>query len=135
MLEAQVANLGMTDQIIFLGAVRDINALYASSHLFCLPSRWEGFPNALAEAFSYGLPVVGFDECAGVCDLIDHEKNGLLASGNGNAASLAEALRRMMGDADLRARMGNAGLASMKSYVPKVIFDKWDKLAKEVSDQ
>lgn len=125
--------LGIEQAVEFPGAVKDIGKLYASAHLFCLPSRYEGFPNALAEALSHGIPSVGFSGCAGVADLIQDNVSGLLAAGNDNAESLADALDALMQDDDMRARMGKSAAASMQAYQPKKIFDQWESFLKETA--
>ena len=66
------------------GAVTDVAAEYAAADLFCLPSRWEGFPNTVAEALAHGLPAVAYEGCAGTGDLVEPGENGLLAAGNGD---------------------------------------------------
>lgn len=125
-LESFIATHGLSDRIKLLGAVRDVPALYAASHLFCLPARWEGFPNALAEALAHGLPSVGYDDCGGVRDLIQHGRNGLLAAGNGNKHSLRDALGALMADARLRRNMGQNAVASVQAYEPAKIFAMWN---------
>ena len=126
-LEKSIAQHGLASRIKLTGATGDVERTYSQAHLFCLPSRWEGFPNALAEALSHGLPAIGFAECAGVRDLIRDGETGFLAQGNGDAATLTEALRRAMRDADLRGRMGQAAGESMRAYAPEKIFDSWEK--------
>lgn len=128
-----ISRLGLESRVTLAGAVNDVGALYCASHIFCLPSRWEGFPNALAEAMSHGLPAVGFADCAGVRDLIEHQKNGLLAEGNGDPSSLEFCLRVLMKDADMRERMGAAGILAMRNYTPQRIFDCWEHLFKKVA--
>lgn len=54
----QVQNLGMMDKVIFLGNREDINHWYQAMDVFCLPSRFEGFPITLIEAMAAGLPCV-----------------------------------------------------------------------------
>ena len=51
-----------------------------AAHLFALPSRFEGFPNALAEAVAYGLPAVAYRGVSGVEELVVDGRNGLLAN-------------------------------------------------------
>lgn len=58
---------------------------YASADVFAFPSYTETFGQAVLEAMSCGLPVVGLLS-EGVCDLVDHEKTGLLL----NIQQLAE---------------------------------------------
>ena len=125
-IEVCLSGLDHADQIKFLGRISDTEALYLNAHLFCLPSRWEGFPNALAEALSHGLPAVGYKDCAGTADLIVDGECGVLAAGNGDVTSLEAALRSLMADDALRARMGQAAVQHMKQYSPEHVFDLWE---------
>jgi glycosyltransferase involved in cell wall biosynthesis len=113
------------------GTTSDVGAGYAGANLFCLPSRWEGFPNALAEALAHGLPSVGFEECAGVPDLIEAGVSGLLATGNNSARSLADALSALMPAHALRSEMGIRAQRSMERYLPSVCFDRWEAVLRE----
>mgnify|MGYP003391880800 CR=1 FL=1 len=133
-VRALAARAGLQDKVVFMGAVKDVAALYAESHLFCLPSRWEGFPNALAEALSYGLPGVGFAGCDGVNVLIHHLENGLLATGNDNLQTLQAMLAAAMEDDNARAAMGTKAIQSVRSYQPRAIFDQWEKFLKAARD-
>lgn len=123
---ARIKEFDLTDRVDLLGEVKDVETLYKNSHLYCLPSRWEGFPNSLAEALAHGLPAVGFNECGGVRDLIVDGHNGLLAHGNNNEESLKETLSYMMGDQVDRATMGKYAVESVKPYKPSEVLKKWE---------
>ena len=60
-VNADIARLGLAGRITLLGAVAcdEVAPLYASAHLFVLPSRFEGYGMAYTEAIAHGLPVVG----------------------------------------------------------------------------
>jgi glycosyltransferase involved in cell wall biosynthesis len=60
-LQAQTAILGLADNVKFLGPCEDAFPILAMSDAFCLPSRSEGFSNALIEAMAAGLPCVATD--------------------------------------------------------------------------
>ncbi|PKR54589.1 glycosyltransferase family 4 protein [Thalassospira marina] len=125
-LETMVQKKELEHRIFLPGPTPDVNRAYESAHLFCLSSRWEGFPNALAEAQAHGLPVVGFSDCAGVNELIQHGETGLLATGNGESANLAVTLSNLMTDAKMRREMGNRGRKAVASFAPNLIIDQWE---------
>jgi glycosyltransferase involved in cell wall biosynthesis len=117
------------DQVSFPGNTTNINELYRSSEIYCIPSRWEGFPNALAEALSYGLPSVGFKESAGVNLLISHNENGILAEGNNNLKSLERSLLALIVSKKLRYRLKTNTMKTISSFDPNMIEKEWEKLA------
>ncbi|MDO8264190.1 MAG: glycosyltransferase family 4 protein [Gallionella sp.] len=125
-LKSLVENFGLENRVTFLGAVSDVGPLYLGSHLFCLSSRWEGFPNALAEAMAYGLPAVGFADCAGVNELIVPGETGLLAAAG--SENLANVLAELMSDDDRRRRMGGAAKEAVVTFAPTEVFDRWEEL-------
>jgi glycosyltransferase involved in cell wall biosynthesis len=131
-LEAQVSRLpGLKGRVSLPGAIREVEREYVAAHLFCLSSRWEGFPNALAEALAHGLPAVGFAGCDGVPDLIEPGQNGALAAGNGDAAGLADALAPLMADTAKRASLGSNAVASVVGYRLEEIVRLWEKVLRE----
>ena len=120
-------------RILFYPATKDVNHFYINSHLFCLPSEWEGFPNVVAEAMAHGLPVIGFSDCSGVNQLVNSGETGLLASGNADPNSLANALVSLMSDGGLRSKMGSNGAIAIKKYSPKNILNQWEVALKKVA--
>lgn len=125
-IQKHVSEMGLHERIRFTGPVDDVESELASAHIFCLPSAWEGFPNALAEAMAQGLPSIGYESCDGVNGLIDHNQNGLLV------ADLSEGLSLLMGDSGLRAKMGQNAVSTMKQFEPSPIFDKWEVVFRQV---
>lgn len=69
--------LNLQDNIIFHEHVKNVKEVYQSADVFCLPSIYEGFPNAICEAMACGIPVLA----SNVCDiplLIEDRVNGFL---------------------------------------------------------
>ena len=90
----RIEALAMSEKVI-LESVKFTNELtdyYLDADIFCLPSRWEGFPNVVGEALAHGLPVVGFADCAGIKSLVKNFATGVIAEGNDNEVLLSEAL-------------------------------------------
>jgi len=75
----------------------------------CFPSLWENFPNACLEAMALGAAVVG-SNAGGMAEQIEDGTSGLLFEA-GDEASLADALRRVLTDAQLRERLRSAAPA------------------------
>ena len=131
-LEAEAASCGVADRVRLLGRQADIWSVYAAADVFALPSRFEGFPNALLEAMAAGLPVVAADCPAGPREIIRHERDGLLIPTE-DANALGRALSRLMSDADLRARLAAGAVSVVDRYRPDAIQRRWDALISEVS--
>lgn len=60
-LVAALERYGLTDRFRLLGARKDIPAVLCGLDVVCVPSVYEGFPNALAEAMTVGLPCIATD--------------------------------------------------------------------------
>jgi glycosyltransferase involved in cell wall biosynthesis len=110
-LDAGIARHGLGDRIAVLGAVspQRLAALYAEADLFVLASHFEGYGMAYAEAVAHGLPVIGTSAGA-IPDTVPSDA-GLLVD-PGDSFALAKALRRVIGDADLRRRLASAARAA-----------------------
>jgi glycosyltransferase involved in cell wall biosynthesis len=92
----------------------ELVGLYERAAVVACPSRREGFGVVCAEAMAYGRPVVAGD-VGGLRDLVVHEETGLLVE-PGDVAGLRAALERLLGDADLRRRFGEAGRARISEH-------------------
>ena len=105
-LEREADELGVRERILFLGHRADVPALLAASDAFVLPSLFEGTPLSLLEAMAAGKPVVA-SAIPGTDELVVNDETGLLVPVR-DADALAQALRRIVADPDLRARLGAA---------------------------
>lgn len=99
-LEAQAAELGVTERVRFLGRREDVPQLLAACDVFALPSLYEGSSLAVLEAMAARITVVS-SAIGGTEELIDDGRSGLLVP-PGDAPALAAALRRALGDPQLR---------------------------------
>lgn len=99
----------------------DMQRLFPSAHVVCLPSYREGLPKVLLEAAASGRPIVAAD-VPGCREIVCHGNNGLLVPPR-NAAALAQALRQLIDAPSLRARMGQASrkMAEAEFSVDRVI--------------
>jgi glycosyltransferase involved in cell wall biosynthesis len=84
----------------------ELGPYYRRAAVVAVPSRREGYGVVCAEAMAHGKPVVA-SAVGGLLDLVRHNETGLLVP-PGDEAALREALRWLLGDADLRRRLGEA---------------------------
>src|SRR6185436_2068004 len=95
---------GFAESVDFIGEVSDVPSVLVRADIYVQPSFQEGLPNSVLEAMAMGLPIVA-TRISGNEDVVVHEENGLLVPA-GDAEALAAALRRLMNDPLLAARMG-----------------------------
>jgi mannosyltransferase len=76
-LKARIAELGLTDRILFVGEHTDIERWYQAMDLFVAPQRWEGFGLTPLEAMACGVPVVATNVGA-FSELIENNVTGMV---------------------------------------------------------
>ncbi|MBL8417247.1 MAG: glycosyltransferase family 4 protein [Dechloromonas sp.] len=106
-LIAQVAELGLQDRVHLVGNHPDVVPWMQALDVFVLPSYAnEGVPQALMQAMACGLPCITTDIGA-IPELAQHEATALVVPPQ-DVAALDLALNRLLGDAQLRQRLGQA---------------------------
>lgn len=129
-LQSQVKQFKLEDRVFFNGFTKKPIDEMKKSDVFLFPSKYEGFPLALTEAMSVGLPSIGFQTCSGVNELIENNVNGFLVN---NEKELQESLERLLLSKDLREQLGTNAHQMVKKYNENYISDKWIDLISEVS--
>ena len=94
--------LGIADRVQFLGAVDDVAGLWGAADLCVHSSLTEGLPNAVLEAMTAGVPVVGTD-IPGMREALGDER---FLVGIGDASALADRILAFAGDRAERSRVG-----------------------------
>lgn len=125
-LVEQVQRLGLSGRVHLPGRAGNVGEWYSRADLYVMSSRFEGFPNTLAEAMAYGCAAVSYDCDTGPRDIIRHELDGLLVSPVGDVAALTLALDRLMGNADERDGMGIRAQEIRVRYSLSAVLGKWD---------
>ena len=110
-----VRRLDLEGHVFFLRAQSSLDALFALSDVFYLPSRLDPFPNVALDALRAGRAVVCFDRATGVVDALCDAPGRKAAVGAAVAycdvQAAAEALVRMFKPAEAKRALGNAVLA------------------------
>jgi phosphatidylinositol alpha-1,6-mannosyltransferase len=130
-LVALAGSLGVADRVHFLGPVADaeLPSLYRGAEVYLGLSRRlgidvEGFGISMVEASGCGVPVVG-GRSGGVPDAVRDGETGILVDPE-SADAAAEATGRLLADAGLARRLGEAGRAAVESYY------NWDRVARDL---
>jgi len=86
----------------------------------------------LSWLYAAGRAVLSFDDCAGIAEIVESGKNGVLVSGSPareeRVEALANGLRRMMADPELCDRLGRAGPAGVTRFGLDAVLDRWEEV-------
>ncbi len=107
-MRKSAAEHGVSDRVLLTGWQQDARSLLSGFDIFVLPSLYEGFPFAVLEAMAAGLPSVVSD-VDGVGEAVIDGQTGLLCRPN-DADQWLEQLQTCIRDADIRSRLGDAGV-------------------------
>jgi glycosyltransferase involved in cell wall biosynthesis len=129
-LRRQAEELGIADSAHLMGFTNHLHEELADSALYVMSSRKEGFPMVLLEAMSAGLPVVSFDCPTGPRDIIREGVDGFVVP-DGDGEALAQAMSRLMDDAEMRKAFGAAAVEGAARYDLGTIAHRWEELLAE----
>ena len=119
LLEARAEREDLRDRVRFLGFVnqRQLPKVYAAADFLVLPSDYEPFGVVVNEAFSCGLPAIVSEACGSAGDLVRDGETGYVVP-VGAVDVLAERLRTLAADAELRGEMAQRARAKMTQWGP-----------------
>ena len=126
-LDKLVRQRGLSDRVHFVGHVEGTRKwdLFREAKLFVLPSQSENFGVAVLEAMSVGCPVIVTSE-VGLSSSVRETGAGLVIQAHPDA--IANAINRLMANADMRHQMGEAGRRAAKELF------SWDAIAHETEN-
>jgi glycosyltransferase involved in cell wall biosynthesis len=106
-LQTLIRDLNLSARFHFVGGVANLREYLSTADIFVLPSRSEGFSNAIVEAMAASLPVVATD-VGGNAEAVTEGVNGLIVPSEDHEA-LAAAISRLLSDPSKAREMGAAG--------------------------
>jgi glycosyltransferase involved in cell wall biosynthesis len=106
-LQTLVRDLDLSDRFRFDGGVTDLRQHLAAADIFVLPSRSEGFSNAIVEAMAASLPVVATN-VGGNAEAVNDGISGFLVPSE-DPGALSAAILRLLSDPSQAGAMGAAG--------------------------
>jgi glycosyltransferase involved in cell wall biosynthesis len=126
-LERLIAERGLGGVVELRPSTARLGEAMADAAVYALSSRLEGFAMVVVEAMSKGMAVVAFDCPTGPAEIITDGRNGLLVAPE-DVRALSAALLRVVGDAELRRRLGAAALETARDYDIGAIGARWEAL-------
>jgi phosphatidylinositol alpha-mannosyltransferase len=125
-LENLTKKLHITDNVRFLGfiAEEDKHRMYRSCKICVVPSRWDCQPISILEAIAFGKPVIA--STASNPEVLEIGKCGLLFNSE-DSNDLADKIKILLGDKNLRQDLGRNGKKISKDY-------DWDVIASKFFD-
>jgi glycosyltransferase involved in cell wall biosynthesis len=133
-LERRVADLGLADRVEFAGWVDPPWSARRTFDVLAVPSFTEGFPLVIVEAMLAGIPVVA-SAVGGIPEIVVDGDTGLLVPPH-DAPALADALRRLLGDPDLRQAMAaRCRQVALAQYTAATMAAHFETLYRELRDR
>ena len=127
---ADAKRRGIEDRVNFVGYTNEPEKYYLNSSVFLLPSRWEGWPMVIMEAFEFGLPVIAFH--TGAMDLIiDDGKTGYLPEAF-DTKKFTDAMLKLAHDEELRREMSRNAIWKSEDFAIEKAVKEWNRLFNRV---
>ncbi len=131
-LENDIVTLNLQHTVELSGHVHDLSEEYAKASIFCHPALFEGFGLSVAEALYLKTPVVCYSDCSGVKEFVRDGYNGLTVQRSGDKDGLADALRRLMTDKNLRDELAANGPESVSGFTLDAYVARWKRLISQL---
>jgi len=113
-LQALVRDLNLSDRFHFVGGITDLQQHLCAADIFVLPSRSEGFSNAIVEAMAASLPVIA-TEVGGNAEAVKEGVSGLLVPPD-DPEALCAAITRLLSNPTQAKAMGASGNSIAAKY-------------------
>lgn len=133
-LEAMARDLGIEERVHMPGRHKNPRAVMSRASLFVLPSRFEGFPNALLEAMSCGLPVISFDCPSGPGEIVRHGVDGVLVPPE-DVDALASAILDLITHPEKRQRYASRAMDAADQFSMERVMGMWEGLLQKVAER
>lgn len=130
-LEHQRDQLALTERVHLLGHAGNLGDWYQRADCYAMTSTFEGFPNTLLEAMSYGLPPISLDCDVGPRDIIQTGVNGFLIPLNNSKVEFSRALKTLIENKTLRLNMGKEASKVREAFSMEKIAKLWDQVLNE----
>jgi GalNAc-alpha-(1->4)-GalNAc-alpha-(1->3)-diNAcBac-PP-undecaprenol alpha-1,4-N-acetyl-D-galactosaminyltransferase len=130
-LEAMILKFNLSGKVHLPGTTTNVYEAISQADLFVFPSRYEGFPNALCEAMSIGLPVIA-SNCSGNIDIIRNGFDGYLFP-VGDVEGIKTRLLELLENPYQRQKLSQEALRITERFGEQEVFNLWEQLVREAT--
>lgn len=113
----------LNDSVELVGNTDNVGQYYEQAEIFCLSSRFEGFPMVLLETLAFGLPVVSFDCDTGPAEVL--ENTGSILVAQNDKPQLSTSLIDLMNNEEQRRIISLRSKEKAEVYQPENIINQW----------
>lgn len=129
-LKNEARELGIQDNVKFIGKVNNVTDYYLKSSIFLNTSKWENFSLSLIEAMECGVPIIAFDN-QGPREIINKNgENGVLVP-NGDLEKLQYESIKLIESEEERKKISKNEIERVKDFYIENVIKKWNKILKE----
>jgi glycosyltransferase involved in cell wall biosynthesis len=121
------AELQLTSHVVFQRPRGGLASLWREAYVLLFTSRYEGFPNVLAEAMAHGVPAVAFDCPSGPADIVNNGRDGFLVS-MGDVETLAKRAIELTRNPAMRDEYARRAMSVSDQFALPRIADQWAAL-------
>ena len=120
-----ISKNSVENKLIYKGKMndRELKNFYKCSSIYLMTSRWEGMPLVLAEAMSFGLPIIAFDQ-SGSREVLSNNDFGVLVE-NGDIRMMNEELSKLINSKRMRVDYQNKSLTRLRDFQINNIKERW----------
>lgn len=130
-LEKKRDDLGLSDQVVFTGALNNPFTVMKKAKIFVMASRNEGFPMAHGEALACGLPVIATNCPSGPSEMVRHNLDGLLVP-NLDIEAVAKAMESLMSNESKRMQLAAKAPEVIERFGLKAIVSQWETIIEKL---
>jgi GalNAc-alpha-(1->4)-GalNAc-alpha-(1->3)-diNAcBac-PP-undecaprenol alpha-1,4-N-acetyl-D-galactosaminyltransferase len=130
-LTSLIKEHNLTEKIHLIGTKENVYDYYTRASVFVLSSRFEGYPNVLAEAMAHGCSCIAFDCLTGPSEIISNGTNGYLVEAN-NIKQLQMRINKIISNPTIRTQFFEAALQVRETNRVETIAQEWENYIKSI---
>ncbi len=127
-------DLGIKENVDFVGFQKDVPKYYNGSKIFLHTSESEGFPNVVLEAMTCGLPCV-VSNCGDIVDIAKDGSNSLVIEKFNDHEGFARAILQLLEDKNLYDRLSLNSLETAASISLEKVTNQWELVIDKIASQ